>query len=96
MRSLLLMAIAFVLLACGQTRLVKDGITQEQFEADKSDCKQKVLTMYRGSDRVAFGDAPNYGERHDEMYDIEGIPRSETVVRLLFGGPRQAPFRKAM
>lgn len=61
MRSLLLMAIAFVLLACGQTRLVKDGMTQEQFEADKSECKQKVLTMYRGSDRVAFGDAPTMG-----------------------------------
>ena len=72
MRSILLMAIAFICLACGQTRLVKDGMTQEQFETDMSDCKQTVVRMYRGSNRVAFGDAPTMGSDMTECMELKG------------------------
>lgn len=72
MRLLLLIAIACIFLGCSQTKLVKDGMTQEQFETDKSDCKEEVLRMYSGSDRIAFGDALTMGSDMAECMVSKG------------------------
>lgn len=60
------MWLAFGLLllgGCSKTVLVKDGLTPQQFEADKFDCEQKVITMYGGYANMGLGHA--VGARQD-------------------------------
>jgi hypothetical protein len=42
---------------CAGTMLVKDGYTPEQFETDKFDCEQRVVTMYGGYAQMGIGHA---------------------------------------
>lgn len=57
MKWLSLFVVTFVLAGCSQTLLVKDGLTPQQFEADKFDCEQKVATMYGGYANMGPGHA---------------------------------------
>lgn len=45
------------LTGCAQTMLMKDGLTEREFEADKFDCEQKVVTMYGGYAQMGVGHA---------------------------------------
>jgi hypothetical protein len=55
--GLALAASASILSGCAQTLLVKDGMTPQQFEADKFDCEQKVVTKYGGYAQMGPGHA---------------------------------------
>ena len=58
MRTSLMLVLLVLLAGCApQTLLVKDGMTQQQFEADKFDCEQKVVTMYGGYTQMGVGHA---------------------------------------
>lgn len=54
-------ALAFLpmlaLAGCSQTILVKDGLTPQQFNSDKFDCEQRVITMYGGYAQMGVGHA---------------------------------------
>ena len=57
------LGISFAILAalssagCSRTMMVKDGATQEQFQAEHFDCEQKVITMYGGYAQMGAGHA---------------------------------------
>jgi hypothetical protein len=57
MRHVLIVGMAVLITGCSQTMLVKDGMTPQQFEADKFDCEQKVVTMYGGYAQMGAGHA---------------------------------------
>jgi hypothetical protein len=57
MRWLSIGTMSLLLAGCSQTLLVKDGLTPQQFEADKFDCEQKVITMYGGYAQMGAGHA---------------------------------------
>lgn len=48
---------SFATSGCANTMLVKDGYTPEQFETDKFDCEQRVVTMYGGYAQMGVGHA---------------------------------------
>jgi hypothetical protein len=47
-----LIALTLLAAACSKPVYQKDGMTSEQFEADKVDCEQKVVTMDSGSTKT--------------------------------------------
>ena len=51
------LAVLLFSVGCSQTIYVKDGSTAQQFEADKFDCEQKVITMYGGYAQMGLGHA---------------------------------------
>lgn len=48
---------ALILTGCAQTMWVKQGATQQTFDADKFDCEQRVITMYGGYSQMGPGHA---------------------------------------
>lgn len=61
MRQWMMCSLALVLIAstsgCAKTMLTKEGYSPQQFEADKFDCEQKVVTMYGGYAQMGMGHA---------------------------------------
>lgn len=57
MRWIWLGTVIVVLAGCSQPTWVKDGATAQEFEADKFDCEQKVITMYGGYAQMGAGHA---------------------------------------
>jgi hypothetical protein len=66
---------------------VKDGVTQQQFEADGWDCKQKVVTMYGGYANMGIGHAITAGQEIQACMQSKGYrqvtrqPTDEEIQR---------------
>jgi hypothetical protein len=52
-----IVGLALFIAGCSGITFTKEGITQQQFEADKFDCEQKVVTMYGGYAQMGVGHA---------------------------------------
>lgn len=52
-----ILVLLVLLVGCTSKILVKDGATAQQFEADKFECEQKVVTMYGGYANMGPGHA---------------------------------------
>lgn len=56
MRMIMAVLVVFLVAGCATATLVKEGVTPEQFAADKFECEQKVVTMQGGYARMDLGD----------------------------------------
>ena len=55
--ALIILLSVLLTAACSHTVFVKEGASQQQFNADKSDCEQTVVTMYGDYAQMQMGDA---------------------------------------
>jgi transcriptional regulator with XRE-family HTH domain len=73
MRSTIIIALLALLTACTQVPYgVKPGGTYEQLNADRFDCKQKVVMMYGGYGQMGIGGAMVAGDDYHECMRAKG------------------------
>jgi hypothetical protein len=86
---------------CAPTMYTKDGFTPGQFNADKFDCKQKVLTMYGGLTQMGLGDAMLARNDMKECLESKGyqemssLPPEKQLRAPLPGSPEEVWISKS-